>query len=93
MGHDEQKDPRPARAKWASKVDFVMASVSYAVGLGNIWRFPYLGYRNGGGAFMVPYFIFLVLVAMPLLLQQMAIGQFSSLSAVACRTYSPVFKG
>lgn len=49
--HDSASSPRPdlKKKEWANYTEFLLASLSYAVGLGNIWRFPYLVYRNGGG--------------------------------------------
>ena len=50
------------RGQWNSKADYLFTCIGYAVGLGNICRFPYLAYENGGGAFVIPYVVMLVLV-------------------------------
>lgn len=64
-----------ARQKWGSRWAFVLAAIGSAAGLGNAWRFPYMAYTNGEGAFYVPYFIALFLVGIPLLMAEFAIGQ------------------
>ncbi len=62
------------REQWDSNIGFILAAIGSAVGLGNIWRFSYLTYDNGGGAFLVPYFIALLLVGIPVLLLEMGLG-------------------
>ena len=64
-----------ARARWSSRVTFILAAIGSAVGLGNVWRFPYLTYKFGGGAFLVPYLAALFVVGIPLLMLEFAIGQ------------------
>ncbi|VDK43714.1 unnamed protein product [Anisakis simplex] len=63
------------REGWDNKMQFCMGVISYAVGLGNVWRFPYLCQKNGGGAFLVPYIIMMVVEGMPLFLIELGIGQ------------------
>jgi len=70
------------RERWSSKVIFLFASIGSAVGLGNVWRFPYLAGKYGGGAFLIPYIIMLILLGMPLLIMEFAIGQKMQLGAV-----------
>lgn len=62
------------RDQWSSKVGFILAAVGSAVGLGNIWRYPYLLYSNGGGAFLVPYFFAIFTAGIPLLILEYGFG-------------------
>lgn len=64
-----------ARERWGSKLLFILAAVGSAAGLGNLWRFPYLAYEYGGGAFLIPYLIILFLVGVPCLMLEFSIGQ------------------
>lgn len=62
------------REQWGSKMGFIIAAVGSAVGLGNIWRFPYLVYSNGGGAFLIPYFFAIFTAGIPLLILEYGVG-------------------
>ncbi len=64
-----------SRQQWNSRSTFIMAAVGSAVGLGNAWRFPGMAYQNGGGAFLVPYFIALLTAGVPLLALELSIGK------------------
>ncbi|XP_078395629.1 sodium-dependent neutral amino acid transporter B(0)AT1-like [Cetorhinus maximus] len=68
----EEVDDRP---KWDNKAQYMLTCVGFCVGLGNVWRFPYLCQSHGGGAFMIPFLILLVLEGVPLLHLEFAIGQ------------------
>lgn len=60
--------------QWGSRAGFILAAVGSAIGLGNIWRYPYVAYENGGGAFLIPYLIALLTAAIPILLLEYAVG-------------------
>jgi NSS family neurotransmitter:Na+ symporter len=62
------------REQWKSELGFLMAAVGSAIGLGNIWRFSYMAYSYGGGAFLIPYLTALLTAGIPLLILEFAIG-------------------
>uniref|UniRef100_A0A8C1ALV2 Transporter n=1 Tax=Cyprinus carpio carpio TaxID=630221 RepID=A0A8C1ALV2_CYPCA len=91
---DEAEGKAPQREKWASKLDFVLSVAGGFVGLGNVWRFPYLCYKNGGGAFLIPYFIFLFGGGLPVFFLEVALGQFTSEGGITCwGKLCPIFTG
>ncbi|XP_069683642.1 sodium- and chloride-dependent GABA transporter ine-like isoform X1 [Periplaneta americana] len=92
---DELADYRlPRRQHWSNKAQFVLACVGYCVGLGNLWRFPYLCYKSGGGVFLVPYFLILIICGIPLLYMELAVGQFTRRGPIgALGQICPLFKG
>lgn len=63
------------RDRWQSRTSFIMAAIGSAVGLGNVWRFPYVAYQSGGGAFLIPYFTALFTAGIPMLILEMGLGQ------------------
>lgn len=72
----------PARGQWASKFGFVMAAAGSAVGLGNIWRFPYLTGQNGGAAFVIVYILCVVVIGAPVLMNEMALGRMTGQNTI-----------
>ena len=71
-----------SRGQWGSKFGFVMAAAGSAVGLGNIWRFPYITGQNGGGAFVLVYLMCVILIGVPLLFSEMGFGRFTKKSTI-----------
>lgn len=64
-----------------------------SVGLGNVWRFPYVAYTNGGGAFLIPYIFVLLFIGRPLYLLELGLGQFSSSGSARVWDMVPALRG
>lgn len=80
--------------QWSSRLGFVLAAASAAVGLGNIWRFPAVVGANGGGAYLVPYLLAAALFAVPLLVLEIGVGRDLRTDVVsAFRSVRPAFAG
>jgi NSS family neurotransmitter:Na+ symporter len=71
------------RENWGSKFGFVMATAGFAVGMGNIWRFPYITGEGGGGAFILVYLIFAALIGVPLLVAEISLGRKAQLTPIS----------
>uniref|UniRef100_A0A7N6ANS8 Transporter n=1 Tax=Anabas testudineus TaxID=64144 RepID=A0A7N6ANS8_ANATE len=87
--------PKPLkREQWSSRVEFILAVAGHIVGLGNVWRFPYLCYKNGGGAFFIPYVLFLFTCGIPLFFLETSLGQYTSQGGITCwKKICPLFEG
>merc|ERR1719187_390183 len=83
----------PQRQQWDSPLEFLLTCISMSVGLGNVWRFPFTAYENGGGAFLIPYILVLLLVGRPLYFLELALGQFSSSGSVRVWDMVPALGG
>ncbi|XP_026677340.1 sodium-dependent dopamine transporter-like [Diaphorina citri] len=81
------------RETWGSNADFLLSIIGFAVDLANVWRFPYLCYKNGGGAFLVPYTLMLVFGAVPLFYMELILGQFNRQGPISVWRICPLFKG
>ncbi|XP_069114112.1 sodium- and chloride-dependent betaine transporter-like isoform X1 [Argopecten irradians] len=98
LGNGEKNDSKEATFKierdvWANKFEYILSLIGYTVGLGSVWRFPYLCMKNGGGAFLVPFFLFTILCGYPLYMIEMTVGQFSGKSAMVAWGLCPLLEG
>lgn len=70
------------RESWGSRFGFIMTAAGFSIGLGNIWRFPYLAGSNGGGAFVFVYLIIILLIGIPLFTMEMGLDRKTQMNPV-----------
>ena len=70
-----KKDAKVSRGQWATSIGFVLAAAGAAVGLGNVWKFPYLTALHGGGTFLFAYVLMLLFLGIPVLVTEMVLGR------------------
>lgn len=90
---DELPEDMKQRGQWNNSFEFLLSIISMSVGMGNFYRFPFVAYQNGGGAFLVPYVMVMTFVGRPMYLLELAIGQFCSYGQVKVWELAPFFKG
>ncbi|KAL8571105.1 hypothetical protein ACOMHN_010566 [Nucella lapillus] len=89
----EAGEEEPARGHWDNKMEFILSCIGMSVGLGNVWRFPYLAYENGGAAFLIAYLVLQLLVGKPLYLMELVMAQYSSMGPTKVWALNPAAKG
>ena len=90
----ETSEESGGRDRWGGRLAFYLAAVGSAVGFGNVWRFPALAKDYGGGAFFLPYVCAFLLVGLPVLTLEVALGQYYQTGNVGCfGAFSPRFRG
>lgn len=88
------QDEEEERGTWGNQCEFFLSCLGYAVGFGNVWRFPYLAYKNGGAAFLIPYVTMLLCAGLPLFFMELALGQYASLGPnIIFPKLAPLFSG
>uniref|UniRef100_H2YFR1 Transporter n=1 Tax=Ciona savignyi TaxID=51511 RepID=H2YFR1_CIOSA len=81
------------RQSWEKSIDFLFSSSGYCIGLSNLWRFPYLCFENGGGAFLIPYLFFTCVFAIPMIILEASFGQSFRFGVIKTWERIPIFKG
>nr|XP_046267391.1 sodium- and chloride-dependent GABA transporter 2-like isoform X1 [Scatophagus argus] len=93
-GCSEKPKEGEGRGYWGTKAEFILTVMGAIIGPGNVWRFPYLCYKNGGGVFFIPYILFMCTCGVPLFFLETALGQYTSQGGITCwKKICPLFQG
>lgn len=93
-GYPQKPKEVEGRGHWGNKAEFILTVMGAIIGPGNVWRFPYLCYRNGGGVFFIPYALFIFTCGIPLFFLETSLGQYTSQGGITCwRKICPLFQG
>ncbi|CAK9304342.1 unnamed protein product [Gordionus sp. m RMFG-2023] len=87
------QENRKSRGHWGNYTEFILSCIGFSVGIGNVWRFPYICYENGGGAFLIPFMIILILIGIPLYFLELGLGQFTRLGPPGAFNLVPMCMG
>ncbi|XP_052214722.1 sodium- and chloride-dependent glycine transporter 2-like isoform X2 [Dreissena polymorpha] len=90
---DVKGEEQIERGEWGNKAEFVLSCIGLSVGLGNVWRFPYLAYNHGGAAFLIAYLILQVLIGKPMYMMELVLGQYSGKGPTGIWAMNPSAKG
>ncbi|CAL8120169.1 unnamed protein product [Orchesella dallaii] len=89
----ESQKTAPERGQWSNPLEFLLSCIAMSVGIGNFYRFPFVAYQNGGGAFLIPYLVVLFFIGKPIYFLELSVGQFCAYGQVKCWDMSPFFRG
>lgn len=89
----QQQEQGKPQEQWGNGLEFLFSCISLSVGLGNIWRFPYIAFQNGGGTFVIPYLIALLVIGRPCYFLEISLGQFRGGGVLRAFDMAPLLKG
>ncbi|EDW02594.1 sodium-dependent nutrient amino acid transporter 1 isoform X1 [Drosophila grimshawi] len=90
---EEEAKSKLPKEQWGNGLEFLFSCISLSVGLGNIWRFPYIAFQNGGGTFVIPYLIALLVIGRPVYYLEISLGQFRGGGVLRAFDLAPILKG
>ncbi|PVD36770.1 hypothetical protein C0Q70_03760 [Pomacea canaliculata] len=93
LSEDQSNQNEPERDQWNNKTEFLLSCIGLSCGLGNVWRFPYLAYQNGGAAFLLAYIILQLVIGKPQYLLELILGQYSGQGPTKCWELNPAARG